>query len=95
MLPKKVGWLDHLAAEMEEPYTFVNNTVINGPSIKVFIGTGNGNDAKKIEFYKFIEKLAGLLQGKMHEKAKTFEALSYATLFWHEFTFFDHFFIKK
>lgn len=47
MLPKKVGWLDHLAAEMEEPYTFVNNTVINGPSIKVFIGTSNGNDAKK------------------------------------------------
>lgn len=46
MLPKKVGWLDHLAAEMEEPYTFVNNTVTNGPSIKVFIGTGNGNDAK-------------------------------------------------
>uniref|UniRef100_A0A336LKW6 CSON009168 protein n=1 Tax=Culicoides sonorensis TaxID=179676 RepID=A0A336LKW6_CULSO len=34
MLPKKVGWLDHLAAEMEEPYTFVNNTITNGPSIK-------------------------------------------------------------
>lgn len=58
---------------MEEPYTFINNTVTNGPSIKVLIGTDNENDAKCFRsFFSTDEIILAMFYGRSFSPKRIF-----------------------